>query len=63
MNIKSRSLNISGFDISEDSEVIVIAEIGHNQQGNIELCESMIMSAAKVGVNAVKLQKRDNKSL
>jgi N-acetylneuraminate synthase/sialic acid synthase len=63
VNIKSRSLNISGFNISDDSDVFVIAEIGHNHQGNIELCESMFVSAAKAGVNAVKLQKRANASL
>jgi sialic acid synthase len=63
VKIKSRSLSISGLNLSDDSDVFVIAEIGHNHQGSVELCESMFVAAGKAGVNAVKLQKRDNASL
>jgi N-acetylneuraminate synthase/sialic acid synthase len=41
----------------------VIAEIGHNHQGSVELAKRMIDEAARAGANAVKLQKRDNKTL
>ena len=49
--------------ISDDSKCFVIAEIGHNHQGNVELCKQMIKAAFDVGASAVKLQKRSNKSL
>lgn len=40
-----------------------IAEVGHNHQGDIEKAKKLFDSAKKSGANAVKLQKRDNKSL
>ena len=41
----------------------VIAEVGHNHQGNLGRCKEMFMMAKWCGADAVKLQKRDNKSL
>ncbi len=41
----------------------VIAEIGHNHQGSVELAKKMIMEANNCGASAVKLQKRNNKKL
>jgi len=41
----------------------VIAEIGHNHQGSLEKARLMIETAARCGVNAVKFQKRSNRSL
>ena len=49
--------------ISENSPCFVIAEIGHNHQGNLKVALDMIKTAAQCGVDAVKFQKRDNKSL
>ena len=46
-----------------DNDPYVIAEIGHNHQGNLKLALKMIAAAAASGVNAVKLQKRNNKIL
>ena len=46
-----------------DNDPYVIAEIGHNHQGNLKLAIKMIAAAAASGVNAVKLQKRNNKIL
>ncbi len=43
-----------------EKDVFVIAEIGANHMGDLDLCESMIIEAAKCGADAVKLQKRDN---
>ena len=41
----------------------VIAEIGANHQGSLEICKKLFLSAKHAGVDAVKLQKRDNKTL
>lgn len=41
----------------------VIAEIGHNHQGSVEICKQMIKAAKDAGADAVKLQKRNNKTL
>ncbi len=41
----------------------VIAEIGNNHQGDIETALKMIKVAASCGVQAVKFQKRHNRSL
>ncbi len=41
----------------------VIAEIGHNHQGELKTALQMIEVAANCGVDAVKLQKRDNRAL
>lgn len=38
----------------------MIAELGHNHQGNLETCLQMIRAAAYSGASAVKLQKRSN---
>jgi N-acetylneuraminate synthase/sialic acid synthase len=59
----TRTLTIDSFNISDDGDCYVIAEIGHNHQGNLERAKQLFKAAAECGVNAVKLQKRDNKSL
>ena len=59
----SRSLQVQDFKISESSKCFVIAEIGHNHQGNIDTAKNMIQSAMAAGASAVKLQKRSNGSL
>jgi N-acetylneuraminate synthase/sialic acid synthase len=41
----------------------VIAEIGHNHQGSVEKAKELFRAARECGVDAVKLQKRDNRSL
>ncbi len=58
-----RTLTIDGVEISEASDCYVIAEIGHNHQGQIEKCKELFRVAKECGVDAVKLQKRDNRSL
>ena len=58
-----RELTIDGFNISDNSDCYIIAEIGHNHQGNLQRAKELFKAAAECGVNAVKLQKRDNKSL
>ena len=49
--------------INDSSPCFVVAEIGHNHQGNLAVCKKMFEEAKECGVDAVKLQKRDNRSL
>jgi len=49
--------------ILTSSDCFVIAEIGSNHNGDADLCEQMIIAAAKCGADAVKLQKRDNEAM
>jgi sialic acid synthase len=58
-----RSLQIESFVIDDHSDCYVIAEIGHNHQGSLEKAKQLFKAAAECGVNAVKLQKRHNKTL
>ena len=58
-----RSLKIDNDVIKDDSEGYVTAEIGHNHQGSLETCMEMFRMAVECEVQAVKLQKRDNRSL
>ena len=58
-----RELKIGSTIINDDSDCYVIAEVGHNHQGNLEKAKELFMAAKRAGVNAVKLQKRDNKTL
>ncbi len=59
----TRTLTIDSCDIDDGSDAYVIAEIGHNHQGDITIAKAMFKAAAECGANAVKLQKRDNRSL
>jgi N-acetylneuraminate synthase/sialic acid synthase len=58
-----RKLLIDGQEITDASECYVIAEIGHNHQGKLETARELFRAAKECGANAVKLQKRDNRSL
>lgn len=58
-----REIVLNGKPINDDSECYVIAEIGHNHQGNVEQCKELFRAAKEAGCNAVKLQKRDNRTL
>jgi N-acetylneuraminate synthase/sialic acid synthase len=49
--------------VNDDSQPFIIAEIGHNHQGNIETALKLIASAAESGASAAKFQKRNNKQL
>ena len=56
-------MKIGHIDVSQESQPFVIAEVGHNHQGDLETCKKLIKAAADSGASAVKLQKRDNKEL
>lgn len=58
-----RGLTIDGRSIDDESLCYVIAEIGHNHQGKLKTCMEMFKVAKECGADAVKLQKRDNRSL
>jgi sialic acid synthase len=58
-----RMLTIEGTIISEEAPCYVVAEIGHNHQGDLSKCRELFKVAKECGVNAVKLQKRDNCTL
>jgi N-acetylneuraminate synthase/sialic acid synthase len=58
-----RKLNIDGKTIQDNSNAYVIAEIGHNHQGDLETAKKMFRVAKECGADAVKLQKRENRKL
>jgi N-acetylneuraminate synthase/sialic acid synthase len=58
-----RELTIEDKVIDDSSDCYVIAEIGHNHQGDLEKAKEMFRVAKECGADAVKLQKRDNRSL
>jgi N-acetylneuraminate synthase/sialic acid synthase len=58
-----RELLIDGRRIADDTPCFVIAEIGHNHQGSVERAQELFVLAKQCGVDAVKLQKRDNRRL
>jgi sialic acid synthase len=59
----NRSIEIDSVTINDDSDCYVIAELGHNHQGQVETAKALIKAAHECGAQAVKLQKRDNRSL
>jgi N-acetylneuraminate synthase/sialic acid synthase len=58
-----RVLEIDGTRIDDEAEPYVIAEVGSNHQGDVEIAKAMFKKAKECGADAVKLQKRDNRSL
>lgn len=59
----TRDFRIGKDIITDGPQSYVIAEIGHNHQGDIKICKKLFFAAKQCGVNAVKLQKRTNKVL
>jgi N-acetylneuraminate synthase/sialic acid synthase len=56
-------LKIGAHQIGDESPCYVIAEIGHNHQGNLDKARELFREAKLAGAHAVKLQKRDNRGL
>ncbi|MEA2723521.1 MAG: sialic acid synthase [Gemmatimonadales bacterium] len=54
---------IDGTEISDTTDCYIIAEVGHNHQGSVEKCKELFRVAKECEVDAVKLQKRDNRAL
>ena len=63
MKNKARYLKIKDKIITSVSDCFVVAEIGHNHQGSFEICKQLFKAAKECGVDAVKLQKRNNKNI
>jgi sialic acid synthase len=59
----TRELTIDARRIADDTDCYVIAEIGHNHQGDLGKAKQLFLRAKECGVHAVKLQKRENRSL
>jgi NeuB family len=60
---KSDSIRIGNFTIDAQSPTFVIAEIGNNHNGSLELAKQLIDAAKAAGANCAKFQMRDLKSL
>jgi N-acetylneuraminate synthase/sialic acid synthase len=58
-----RRLVIDGVEIGDDKPCYVIAEVGHNHQGDLGQAKRLIDAASDCGASAVKLQKRSNRTL
>ena len=53
----------SGIRIGFGRPCFIVAEIGNNHQGDIAVARKMVQTAAQIGVDAVKFQKRHTESL
>lgn len=60
---KSQNIVIEDHIIGEDSPVFIIAEIGNNHNGSLDLAKKLIDEAVSAGADSVKFQARDMKSL
>ena len=58
-----KAIKIEGIDIGKEYPCYIIAEIGVNHNGKLSLAKKLIDASIESGVNAVKFQKRDLKSL
>ncbi len=54
----SLSIRVGDRRVGDEEPIYIIAEIGINHNGSLDLAEKMIAGAARAGCDAVKLQKR-----
>lgn len=52
------SINIGNIQVGDDHPCFIVAEIGINHNGSLEIAKKLIDTAASSGCNAVKFQKR-----
>ena len=55
----NKRINIDDFEITEDGKPYLIAEIGINHNGDLQIAKKLIDAANATGWNAVKFQKRE----
>jgi len=60
---KARFFTVANKRISDEDPAFIIAEIGNNHQGDIELAKKLIWLAAQSGVDCIKFQMRDMNAL
>ena len=53
-----RTLQLGNLKVGEGQRTFIIAEIGINHQGNVNIARELVKTAKECGANAVKLQKR-----
>ena len=53
-----RTLQLGNLKVGEGQRVFIIAEIGINHQGNVNIARELVKTAKECGANAIKLQKR-----
>src|SRR6185312_2902309 len=61
--MSERRLTIDGVEIHDGGACYVIAEVGHNHQGDLKQAKQLVDAAKDCGADAVKLQKRANRTL
>ena len=54
----SREITLGNRKVGDGSPTFIVAEIGINHNGSLEIAKSLIDVAVKTGVDAIKLQKR-----
>ena len=60
---QSREIEISGRVISDDAPVFIIAEIGNNHNGSLELAKVLVDKAVDAGADCAKFQMRNMDAL
>lgn len=60
---KSLSIDIDGREISDRVPSFIIAEIGNNHQGDMNLAKKLVDCAVEAGADCAKFQMRDTSSL
>lgn len=58
-----RTMQVGDKILDDASDCFVIAEVGHNHQGDVDTAHRLLDAAVQAGADAVKLQKRANRHL
>ena len=61
-DVNARTFDIDGFVVG-GPRVFVIAEIGNNHNGSVELARQLVDAAIESGADCVKFQMRDRQAL
>jgi sialic acid synthase SpsE len=62
-NLKMKTIKLGNVDIGPGHPPYIIAEVGSNHNGDVNLCRRLIDAAAEAGANAVKFQSWTDTSL